>query len=236
MKACRQDFTAVAALLIAGSPSDIVLTDKTNDNMRAAFAAYASTHEPASIRRCWSSWNVLCDLLYTGDLIPANPIPFVERPKPAKTLTRSLPRPAVGAPRDPQRGKVFSVGRDRQAITRGTTRSRVRWAFHRAAPEAQPVRGALVHRLRHTYATELGNSDISVCTLMKLLGHGSMATSQRRVAGRTRNPRGRRAKPALRARSRCARGFGPARDGPVSPMGMDHLGRRRRPDRVRCPQ
>jgi site-specific recombinase XerC len=65
--------------------------------MRAAFAGYASTHEPASIRRCWSTWNVLCDFLYTAELIPANPMPFVGRPKAAKTLPRSLPQPAVAA-------------------------------------------------------------------------------------------------------------------------------------------
>jgi integrase len=40
-----------------------------------------------------------------------------------------------------------------------------------------------VHGLRHTYATELAGSDVSVYTLMKLLGHESMTTSQRYVAG-----------------------------------------------------
>lgn len=42
--------------------------------------------------------------------------------------------------------------------------------------------GALVHGLRHTYATELAEADVSVYTLMKLLGHESMATSQRYVS------------------------------------------------------
>ena len=36
------------------------------------------------------------------------------------------------------------------------------------APDAQPVPGALVHGLRHTYATELAGADVSVYTLMKL--------------------------------------------------------------------
>ena len=54
-------------------------------------------HEPVSIRRCWSTWNVLCDFLYTAEFIAANPMPLVGRPKPAKTLPRSLPKPAVGA-------------------------------------------------------------------------------------------------------------------------------------------
>jgi site-specific recombinase XerC len=97
LKAYREDFTAVADLLTSGCAADVAFIDITKDNMRAAFAAYASTHEPASIRRCWSTWNVLCDSLYTAELIPANPMPFVARPKAAKTLPRSLPQPAVTA-------------------------------------------------------------------------------------------------------------------------------------------
>ena len=95
IKAYRQDFAAVANLLTAGGPAEVALTDITKDSMRAAFAAYAATHEPASIRRCWSTWNVLCDFLYTAELIAANPMPFVGRPKPAKTLPRCL-APARG--------------------------------------------------------------------------------------------------------------------------------------------
>jgi site-specific recombinase XerD len=289
LKAYRQDFTAVADLLTSGDPAGVALIDITKDTMRASFAGYASTHEPASIRRCWSTWNVLCDFLYTAELIPANPMPFVGRPKAAKTIPRSLPQPAVTALLDvveadhqstrrtdwPQRdlaliltgllaglradelrradvgdirrsteggavlhvrgkgskdravpieaellsviedyldsragrlpatlksctGKGLSrwpanaplfVGRDGQRITRGTIQSRVRRAFRRAGPDAQPVRGALVHGLRHTYATELANSEVSVYTLMKLLGHESMATSQRYVVGAARETR-----------------------------------------------
>jgi hypothetical protein len=37
--------------------------------------------------------------------------------------------------------------------------------------------------LRHTFATELANANVSVYTLMKLLGHESMVTSQRYVDG-----------------------------------------------------
>jgi integrase len=36
-------------------------------------------------------------------------------------------------------------------------------------------------RLRHTFATELANSEVSVYTLMKLLALESMVTSQRYV-------------------------------------------------------
>ena len=66
-------------------------------------------------------------------------------------------------------------------MTRGTLQSRIKRAFRRAGPDARPVPGALVHGLRHTYATELATSNVSVYTLMKLLGHESMTTSQRYV-------------------------------------------------------
>lgn len=92
VKAYRQDFTAIAALL-AGSPGGVVhLTPGaiTKDAMRAAFAAYADTHEAASIRRCWSNWNTLCDFLYAGELIAGNPMPLIGRPKVAKTLPKGL--------------------------------------------------------------------------------------------------------------------------------------------------
>ena len=288
MAAYRRDFAAVAAFVPADKPGQITPTDITRDNMRAAFAAYAAGHEPASIRRCWSTWNVVCDFLYTAELIPANPMRFVGRPRPPKTLPRALPQPAVaalleavedresprrtdwverdlaliltallaglrldelrradvgdihagrgdgaviyvrgkgdkdravpieadllavietyldnralrfptatkssarhGLSRWPSNAPLF-VGRDGQRITRNTIQSRVRRAFRRAGPDARPVKGALVHGLRHTYATELAHADVNVYTLMKLLGHESMATSQRYVTGAARETR-----------------------------------------------
>ena len=53
--------------------------------------------------------------------------------------------------------------------------------FRRTGIDADCARGALVHGLRHSFATELANADVSVYTLMKLLGHESMVTSQRYV-------------------------------------------------------
>ena len=90
---------------------------------------------------------------------------------------------AAGSPLShwPARAPLF-VGRDGERITRGILQSRVKRAFKHAGPDAQPLPGALVHGLRHTYATELAGSDVSVYTLMKLLGHESMTTSQRYVS------------------------------------------------------
>jgi integrase-like protein len=102
------------------------------------------------------------------------------RPHRFPTSTKSTT--AQGLSRRLANAPLFE-GRDGERITRGTIQSRVRRAFRRAGPDAQPVRGALMHGLRHTYATELANSEVSVYTLMKLLGHESMATSQRYVTG-----------------------------------------------------
>jgi site-specific recombinase XerD len=70
------------------------------------------------------------------------------------------------------------VGADGDRITRGTLQYRVLRAFRRAGIDSQRARGALVHGLRHTFATELANANVDVYTLMNLLGHESMVTSQ----------------------------------------------------------
>jgi site-specific recombinase XerD len=92
VKAYERDFAAIATLL-AGAPNRVehLTSDAiTKDAMQAAFAAYAGTHAAASIRRCWSNWNTLCDFLYTAELIPANPMPLIGRPKVTKTLPKGL--------------------------------------------------------------------------------------------------------------------------------------------------
>lgn len=283
LKAYRQDFDAIATL-VAGDASAVVrmpLANITTESMRTAFAQYAETHEAASIQRCWSTWNVLCTFLYTSELIAANPMPLVGRPKLAKILPKALPTNSVAAllatldeepkrrrsdwverdraliltallaglradellranvgdlrpidegavihvrgkggkdrriPIEPPLVKVLEdyldsratrfpatakkrsspagglaawsstaplfVGADGDRISRGTLQYRVLRAFRRAAIDGDRARGALVHGLRHTFATELANSDVSVYTLMKLLGHESMVTSQRYV-------------------------------------------------------
>src|SRR6476646_11321798 len=99
LKAYRQDFDAIAALL-AGDTHDLMrlpLAILDTEAMRSAFAEYARTHEAASIRRCWSTWNVLCTFLFTAELIPANPMPMIGRPKQPKSLPKSLPPESVTA-------------------------------------------------------------------------------------------------------------------------------------------
>src|SRR5574340_302494 len=98
MKAYRQDFVAIATLVTDGDPSSLAVADITKDGMCTAFAAYADAHEAASIRRCWSTWNVLCTFLYTGGQLAANPMmTLVGRPKLAKPLPKALARTAIPA-------------------------------------------------------------------------------------------------------------------------------------------
>jgi integrase/recombinase XerC len=92
MKAYRQYFDAIATLIVgdeepvAGMPLSAISTDQ----LRTGFAGYTENHEAASIRRCWSTWNVLCTYLFTADLIPANPMPQVGRPKSTQTHRKAL--------------------------------------------------------------------------------------------------------------------------------------------------
>jgi integrase/recombinase XerC len=91
-KAYHQDFAAIAILLAGDSNGVAALrpSDLTKHALQAAFADYADAHEAASIRRCWSTWNTLCGFLFTGELIGANPMPLIGRPKVAKSLPKSL--------------------------------------------------------------------------------------------------------------------------------------------------
>lgn len=285
-KAYRQDFVAIAELLAGDRARIGELTPAaiSKEAMGAAFAAYADTHEAASIRRCWSTWNTLCAFLYTDELVQANPMPLIGRPKVPKSLPKGLGAEtvsgvlaAIDAPaaatrktdwperdraivltallaglraqelRDANvadlrvthdggavlhvRGKgnkdrripveealikvlecyldsravrfpadtkrrgpssgigawpttaALFVGSDGHRITRGVLQYRVLRAFKKAGLNSQRARGALIHALRHEFATQLANSDVSVYALMKLLGHESMATSQRYVDG-----------------------------------------------------
>jgi integrase/recombinase XerC len=283
MKAYRQDFDAIVTLIV-GSESPVAgmpLSAITTNLLRTAFAGYATTHQAASIRRCWSTWNVLCTYLFTAELIVANPMPQIGRPKTAKTMPKALSAnvitdliatmndeterrrsdwperdraivltallaglrseelistnigdvrrgadgavihvrgkgmkdrrvpiepalvdviedylnsrhlrfPATAKRRSPTGGLAawppntpLFAGAGGERITRGTLQYRVLRAFKKAGINGERARGALVHGLRHTFATELANSEVSVYSLMNLLGHESMSTSQRYVS------------------------------------------------------
>lgn len=79
------------------------------------------------------------------------------------------------------------VGRDGERLTRGRLQYLVQNVYRRAGVESERQRGALVHALRHTFATRLAeNPEVTIVQLMEVLGHRSMATTQNYVkaAGR----------------------------------------------------
>jgi site-specific recombinase XerC len=121
LKAYRQHFDAIAALII-GSQRDLPamsLGDITTEAMRGAFTRHAEAHAATSIQRCWSTWNVLCTFLNTSELLPANPMPVVGRPK-----TPDAPKEA-GAKFSANAGDGDRFGTQTAGQRLGATRSRV---------------------------------------------------------------------------------------------------------------
>ena len=90
LKAYRQDFDAIAALLAGDTPRPGAAT--AGDHRHRSDALGVRRAEAASIRRCWSTWNVLCTFLFTAEMIPANPDADDRATwKQPKALPKSLP-------------------------------------------------------------------------------------------------------------------------------------------------
>lgn len=88
---CR-DFDAIAEIIVGGTDlTALRLSDINRDALRTAFALFAPSHAAASVRRCWSTWNTLCTDLYDDELIPANPMGSVGRPRSDETLSALPP-------------------------------------------------------------------------------------------------------------------------------------------------
>ncbi len=131
IKAYRQDFAAIAVRLAttAGATVDQLGCDVIDKaRMRGAFADFAADHSAASIRRCWSTWNNLCDYLFTSDIIEANPMAAVLRPQGREDCPEVV-RPGCGpaSPLDTNRGRRAEL-----ACLAGTgPRDRLHCAAHR---------------------------------------------------------------------------------------------------------
>jgi hypothetical protein len=80
---------------------------------------------------------------------------------------------------------------------------RVLRLFRRAGIDSERQRGALVHGLRHTFATDLANTNVSVYELKNLLGHESIATSQRYMKEQDKKPAP--PQPATRSTTACGK-------------------------------
>ena len=159
----------------------------------AAYSRPVRQEQAVDLHRCRGPpAAVSCRGRPPGACLTPDTVAFADRLK--QTVLRDFGPPSRQAPGtnyplnvniDPHKRPLF-VGADGERITRGTLQYRVLRAFRRAGIRHQPDPRALVHGLRHTFATELANADANVYTLMNLPGHESISTSQRYVttAGR----------------------------------------------------
>lgn len=100
---------------------------------------------------------------------------------PEQASKRRLPPNPRPRDRFPGAAPLF-VDRAGERLKRGALQYLVESAYRRAGVNSVRQRGALVHALRHTFATRLIESpETSVVQLMDLLGHKSLATTQNYV-------------------------------------------------------
>jgi site-specific recombinase XerD len=77
-----------------------------------------------------------------------------------------------------------------EPLTRNQLQYLVRQCYRFAGVDDRVERGALVHALRHTFATRLGQSGASAVEVMELLGHRSLAATQGYISVTARELRG----------------------------------------------
>ena len=77
------------------------------------------------------------------------------------------------------RGAPLFVGHDGKAMTRSAVQYTIAKLYRRAGLGAQKPSGALVHALRHTFATQALETGADVVEVQELLGHSSLDTTRR---------------------------------------------------------
>ncbi|TDQ50698.1 tyrosine-type recombinase/integrase [Actinorugispora endophytica] len=95
LAAYRRDLTAVlrhAARVRGLDTADLTLADLTGTLLRRAFAEFATDRAASSVLRAWSTWNGFFSFLVTENLVPGNPMPAVQRPRPPARE----PKPLMG--------------------------------------------------------------------------------------------------------------------------------------------
>lgn len=93
------------------------------------------------------------------------------------------------AGRNPVRSDPLFIGHDGAAMGRGALQYLVGRAYQEAGVAGRVPQGALVHALRHTFATRLAEDGASAVEIMRLLGHASLTTSQNYIDATAREQR-----------------------------------------------
>ena len=168
----ERDLAIVFTALLGGLRADELISANIGDIRRTDDGGVLHVHGTGNKDRRIPFGRELLDVLEQYLQSRAVRLPQARRRPPGADALSSF------SPRAP-----LFVGADGERITRGTLQYRILRAFKKAGMNSERASGALVHGLRHTFATELANANVSVYTLMKLLGHESMATSQRYVDG-----------------------------------------------------
>lgn len=167
----ERDRAIVLTALLAGLRSEELITTNVGDIRRSPDGAVIHVRGKGNKDRRVPIESALVDVI--EDYLDSRHLRLPSTAK-RRSPTREL---AAWSPNTP-----LFVGADGDRITRGTLQYRVLRAFKKACIDGERARGALVHGLRHTFATELANSEVSVYALMNLLGHEPMSTSQRYVS------------------------------------------------------
>ncbi len=155
----ERDLAVIATLLLTGLRSAELLA------LRAGHLA-----GPAGERR-------LVVRAGKGDADRTVPVePPLERLLAAYLASRARRLVAERRPLSPD-APLFVDGRG-HGLTRNQLQYLVRQCYRHAGVADRVERGALVHALRHTFATRLGQSGASAMEIMDLLGHRSLTASQ----------------------------------------------------------
>jgi integrase/recombinase XerC len=93
------------------------------------------------------------------------------------------------AGRNPSRSDPLFIGSDGAAMGRGALQYLIGRAYREAGVAGHVPQGALVHALRHTFATRLAEDGASAVEIMRLLGHASLTTSQNYIDATAREQR-----------------------------------------------
>lgn len=87
------------------------------------------------------------------------------------------------------RDAALFVANSGEPMKRGGLQYLVESLYREAGIRTRVPRGALVHALRHTFATSLARNGATGTELQRLLGHESLATTQRYVDASAREVR-----------------------------------------------
>jgi integrase/recombinase XerC len=92
LAAYKRDLGLILGLLTEQLGREPELADLSPRLLRSAFGRFAAGRAPASVYRCWSSWNSLFGFLVADGVVPGNPMSAVDKPR----LPAHSPKPLRG--------------------------------------------------------------------------------------------------------------------------------------------